>query len=208
MLSNIPLFVWIDLDGPMFDWGAKVLQYLPQYKNVEELNKSETRVKDLTDLYTNFPDLFAFLPKAKGALTLMKLVQSSGIEFGFLSAIGDIHPYPQMVIGNKAFTLHLLDKTYSRRLTCVPFSEHKQHYANEYSLLIDDYEKNVAEFSLMGGTSILYKGPDDFGALYDGLKAWLIKHNRSTQRLDGKWADLTQMWEKKYGVYHERQILK
>lgn len=176
-------FIWVDLDRVIFDWEAATLERLPHFSSLKELNKHPDYERILRNMYVNSPNFFLNLPLTDFAVDLITIVESFGIQWGFLSAIGTVHPSPSSVAVQKYTALNNACSTWGDRLTLVPDSIHKQLYARPTSCLIDDYLKNILQWEDKGGHAAHINSIDDVERVFHKLLDFTIAYGYQAEHI-------------------------
>lgn len=177
--------IWIDLDGVIFDFVGAALYMLPNFKTIEELNKHPDMRAILHDMYVARPNFFGTLRLTNFAVDLVDIVSSFGMPWGFLSAIGTVHPSPSSVAIQKYTALNNACSTWGDRLVLVPDSCHKQLYAKPSSFLIDDYDKNLAQWAGAGGYCAFIDDEKYLESVFHKLLDFVIEYGYQAEHIGG-----------------------
>lgn len=159
--------VYIDSDGVVADWVTHMIDVInhPEIVCQETLNKHPERTELIKTAYVENPHIFNELPPIANGIKLVSLLRARGIPFKMLTAVGEEHFSFDIVKETKLqwLTHHLSLK--EEDIICVHRSSDKVLYVEEGVFLIDDYEKNVSQWSACGGVGVLFK--DDPETLND-----------------------------------------
>jgi HTH-type transcriptional regulator, competence development regulator len=178
-----------DLDQVLYDWIGYTTEHHAKGMTQEQLNKHPNRVGILAQMYRKEPDFFRNIPLCAGARSLIeglrKLERAGIIALRFLTATDTIHPNPLKVREDKLFALYRDFGVHPSEVTVVLQSAQKADYVTQHSILLDDYEKNVADWEAVGGTAVLvpelYQAAD---VLYR-LEQAIVKLRRGLPTVEG-----------------------
>lgn len=152
----------IDVDNVIADWVRYVTTVHYPGLTQEQLNKHENRVGMLTQMYRVDPHLFNKLDRMEGATELVAFLQRIHqttlhehlINVRFLTATDTIHPNFYQVAYDKQQWLAREFDIPPTQLIVVRTSIEKTHYAHPMAILVDDYDKNIRDFTLSGGHGV------------------------------------------------------
>lgn len=154
-----PIF-YVDMDGVLVDWYRKMIidhgqEYDIDYilsrdtKKIEEIFPCMTR-KSMDDIMNDY-NWWKNIPKTPECDELLDVVntytQSKNTNIILLSKPKNI----ESIIGKIIWIKNNLKFAHS-----YVFTKRKYNYADNNSILIDDYSKNTTQFSNHGGNVILY----------------------------------------------------
>jgi 5'(3')-deoxyribonucleotidase len=155
-MSNLP-HIYVDMDGVLCDFktlGEKVLHMKMSDWTNEPGHKFKTD-KEKWQPILDYPNFWQKLPMMPGAMQLWNFVKPYNPSI--LSAYVE-HVYdPQCIPGKRAWIHNHLGLPDSR--INLVMRKQKQNFAmyhGERAILIDDYIKNVSQFSAKGGIGILH----------------------------------------------------
>lgn len=138
--------IYLDMDGVIVDFR----------KGCEELNAIEGYKVDWETIHANGAEFWATLDWTKEGerfyYWLEKFCDEQGIDLCILSAVN----YDDGVYG-KLEWLKNHCRIPQKNIYIVKNGKAKAKYANETSLLIDDFGKNIEQFVLAGGKGIKFK---------------------------------------------------
>jgi len=187
----------LDMDGVIADWSAFINDKLPEYglKDVYELNKAPNRNEIIDDIYRLNKYAFERLPFIERSSRLLDYLDS-GVKLGYIDLVIATHTVKGMqnirhegVRQQKINWLNVHVKPRWPNLIkydgqVMAFTgegiDTKAMIANDNVLLIDDYHRNITEFSERGGHGILVKEASyraDF--VIDQIEKFLIKQNKA-----------------------------
>lgn len=176
--------IYVDLDGVIFDFEKAVVNHLPHFASLKELNAHEQHDKVLRNMYINSQQFFAHLELTNFAHALIDIVHNFGFEWRFLSAVGQVHPQPAEVIQQKTTALANVDPSWGHRLITVPDSHYKCFYARPQAFLIDDFKRNIDQWKAHGGIGCEVSRQHHLPKLFDKLSKFAIAHGADQQQLD------------------------
>lgn len=149
--------IYIDMDGVLADFD--------RWK--DERAKTDPRVLDdktLWDAVKEVPHFYATLEPMPEAFILMDYLRGLNVPLAILTALPRRSSIPEAEqdkadwvkrhIGNIEFNVG-------------PYAIDKQRLSRPGHVLIDDNEKNIAQWNAKGGTAIFYEG---FMILYDAME--------------------------------------
>ena len=142
--------IFIDMDGVLADfdgWKAEAAKTHPEIlTDKEELWKE---VSGIDHFYWN-------LPLMPYALDLMKYLRSLQVPLAILTAIPRRRSVPQATHDKIEWIKAYIDSNLEFHIG--PFAQDKQRFSGPGRVLIDDNEKNIAQWNSRGGRGVLYRG--------------------------------------------------
>ena len=167
--------IFLDSDNVMLNWWTYVEENHLNRWTQAKLNSLSAQDRDrvLDKIYEEDPDLFAKLKPYTNAVPFILHLRELGVPVFFLTAAGSNHPDQDKVASDKAECIYQHFNFTSDKVIVVDESSTKQRFSKPGSLLVDDFERNIREWRLQGGTAIHFdseKG-DSFEELFNSIKA-------------------------------------
>ena len=148
--------VFIDSDDVLGNWGERMFSKFPSVTNKGDLNKIDNRDARFREVYEHDIHFFKDLHVIVKGRDLIKELNKRNIKFKVLTALGSIHPDKKIMMDDKLYFLKREFNIAPEDVVFVPESADKASHAAPGKVLVDDYHRNVGQWSEKGGTGILF----------------------------------------------------
>jgi 5'(3')-deoxyribonucleotidase len=149
-ILKVPIVkIYIDCDGVLADfdgWKAEIAKTRPEVN--DDTKGLWSVVKDEDHFYLNLP----MLPDAQ---ELMSFLRETEIPLAILTALPRRNTVPDAESDKRTWIKKYIDP--SIEFNIGPFAIDKQNFAKPGRVLIDDNDKNIAQWNAKGGIGILHR---------------------------------------------------
>lgn len=161
--------IYFDVDGIILDWRKEILKHYPEFKNIDEFNKYPKKDQLILAAYEHDSDFFINIGFLTLAAQRIEALIKAGYDVHFLTATGTfgcvqklqsdklivINRYLKELLAPDVYADFIGDGTIVDRVTFVLQSADKKTYAKPNTILVDDYDKNIKQWTEAGGIGIL-----------------------------------------------------
>lgn len=145
---------YVDLDGVGANWQSYVIsRHFPGY-TIEDINKHPERITMLRKMYQKEPRLFLNLPVIPQYGRFLYELNQRDLPWKILTAAGKDHPKYETVKNDKLLWLKQKFDILPDKVIITETSDDKHQYANETSVLVDDFETNCHAWTTAGGIAV------------------------------------------------------
>lgn len=152
--------IYLDMDGVLADFDKLMRDTFGKtFKDISSSSQDRWSIvsKELPDLYNRLDKLMGSDELVTG---VYELAANHGYTVGVLTALPSMGHIPNALTHKKLW----LKRHYPQLLedfNIGPHAVHKQNFAEPGYVLIDDMQINIAQWTLKGGTGILYTNANE-----------------------------------------------
>lgn len=161
--------IYFDVDGIILNWRKEILKHHPEFENIDEFNKHPKKDQMILAAYERDSDFFINIEFLTLAAQRIEALIKAGYEVGFLTATGSIgcvqklqtdkliviDRYLKELLSPDVYAQFIGDGTIAEHVTFVLQSADKKAHAKPNVILVDDYDKNIKQWTDAGGVGIL-----------------------------------------------------